>query len=88
MCPVDRRAGEVQPDHLGTALRQRHAIRAEMALQMKDALAGDQGKLCLLNRIQSAVTGPQIGELITARAEMDTDPLAPIRAVDTAPLGV
>jgi hypothetical protein len=27
-------------------------------LQMKDTLAGNRGKLCLLNRIQSAVPGP------------------------------
>jgi hypothetical protein len=51
-------AGEVQADHLGSALRQRQAIGAEVALQMKDALAGNRGKLCLLNRIQSAVPGP------------------------------
>jgi hypothetical protein len=49
-CRVDRGAGESQPDHLDTALRQRHAIRAETALQMKDALVGNQGKLCLLSR--------------------------------------
>jgi hypothetical protein len=48
--PRRSRAGESQPDHLDTALRQRHAIRAETALQMKDALVGNQGKHCLLSR--------------------------------------
>src|SRR5215472_16203241 len=39
-----------------------------MALQMKDGLPADRGKLCLFNRIQSALPGPQIREIITAGA--------------------
>jgi hypothetical protein len=41
-----------------------------MALQMKNALAGAGGSSAF-NRIQSAVTGPYIGEIIPAWAEVD-----------------
>src|SRR5437763_12255059 len=47
----DRRSRKIETDHLGTALRQRQTVGAEMALQVQDAFASDGGQLRLFDRM-------------------------------------
>src|SRR5207237_9761159 len=58
-----------------------------MALQMDEAPAFDRRQLRLLDGIQLTASGPQFGEIVAARANMDADTLVPIGAIDAMPLG-
>jgi hypothetical protein len=82
----DRRAREIEPDHLGAALRQRQAVAAEVALQMQDAQPRDRAELGLLDRTQPVMPGAQRRDVVERRPQMDRDPLVPVGAVDVAPV--
>jgi hypothetical protein len=56
-----------------------------MALQVQDAAALDRPKLCLLDGVEAAVSGPQARKIVAARAEMQGDLLIPMSAVGRPP---
>src|SRR5271167_1072034 len=58
-----------------------------MALQVGKALACDRRQLRLLDGIQLTAPGPQLGEIVAARANMDADTLVPIGTIGAVPLG-
>ncbi len=58
-----------------------------MALQVGEALAFDRRQLRLLDGVQLTAPGPQVGEIVAARANMDADSLVPIGTISAVPLG-
>ena len=83
---IDRRAGEIEPDHRGAALGEAERIGAEVALQVQHPQPLHLADLGLLDRIEHAATGAQRGEVVAWRFEMDGDPLVPLGAVERAPV--
>jgi hypothetical protein len=57
----DRRMREIEPDHLGAALRQRQAVAAEMTLQMQNPQSIHRAKLGFLDRMQPPASRAQVG---------------------------
>ena len=57
-----------------------------MALQVGEALAFHRRQLRLLDGIQLTATGPQIGEIVAARADMDAHALVPVGTIGAIPL--
>src|SRR5689334_14770775 len=80
------RCGEVETNHLRAALRQYQAVPSEMALQVKDPLTRDRRQLRLLNRVQFAVSGAEVRQVIAPRADMDADTLIPVSTIGAVPL--
>jgi hypothetical protein len=56
-----------------------------MTLQVKDAAAGDRPELRLLDGVEAAMAGPQAGEIVAARAEMERDLLVPVGTIGRPP---
>ena len=83
---IDRRAGEIEPDHRGAALGEAKRVGAEVALQMEHPQPLHLADLGLIDRIEHAATGAQTTQVVARRLEMDGDPLVPIGAVERAPI--
>ena len=83
---LDGGGGEIEADHFGAALRQRQAVRAEMALQVYDALTLDRRELCLLDGVEPAASGAEVRQVVAPGADMDPDTLIPIGAIGAVPL--
>ena len=49
-----------------------------MALQVQNPLPGDVGQLSGLDGVERALSRPQPIKVVTARPEMDRDPLVPM----------
>ena len=58
-----------------------------MALQVGEAFAFDRGQLRLLDGVQLTATGPQLGEIVAARTDMNADTLVPVGTIGAIPLG-
>ena len=56
---IDRRAGEIEPDHRGAALREAERVGAEVALQVQHPQPLHVADLGLLDGIEHAATGAQ-----------------------------
>jgi hypothetical protein len=63
------------------------SIRPEMALQVGEALAFHRRQLRLLDGVQLTASGPQLGEIVAARANVDADTLVPAGTIGAIPLG-
>ena len=83
---IDRRAGEIEPDHAGAALGEAERVGAEMALQVQHPQPLHVADLGLVDGIERAATGAQGGQVVARRLEMNGDPLVPVGAVEVAPV--